>query len=122
MVQLLVPSLPQHDRPDEGRRRRAARAISFGPAHLEEHHPDLFWYGVHPVEALYTAMGTGCVSVVRTHTENTDVVTGLWDGGKVGTLADCATRPRRTRSSCSAKRSRPPVPRTRRLRPLVAGS
>ncbi|MBX3178339.1 MAG: Gfo/Idh/MocA family oxidoreductase [Candidatus Hydrogenedentes bacterium] len=61
-------------------------AISFGPAHLEEHHPDLFWYGVHPVEALYTAMGTGCVSVVRTHTENTDVVTGLWDGGKVGTL------------------------------------
>lgn len=61
-------------------------AISYGPAHLEEHHPDLFWYGVHPTEALYTAMGPGCVSVVRTHTENTDVVTGVWDDGKVGTL------------------------------------
>lgn len=61
-------------------------AISFGPAHLEEHHPDLYWYGVHPVEALYTALGTGCVSVVRTHTENTDVVTGVWADGKVGTL------------------------------------
>jgi len=61
-------------------------AISFGPAHLEEHHPDLFWYGVHPTEALYTAMGTGCISVVRTHTDATDVVTGLWEGGKVGTL------------------------------------
>lgn len=61
-------------------------AISYGPSHLEPHHPDFFWYGVHPTEALYTAMGTGCVSVVRTHTENTDVVTGVWEDGKVGTL------------------------------------
>ena len=61
-------------------------AISYGPSHLEPHHPDFFWYGVHPTEALFTAMGTGCVSVVRTHTENTDVVTGVWNDGKVGTL------------------------------------
>jgi hypothetical protein len=61
-------------------------AISYGPAHLEPTHPDLFWYGVHPVEALFTVLGTGCESVVRTHTENTDVVTGTWSGGRVGTL------------------------------------
>jgi hypothetical protein len=61
-------------------------AISYGPAHLEEHHPDLFWYGVHATEALFTAMGVGVQTVVRTHTENTDVVTGVWEGGKVGTL------------------------------------
>jgi len=61
-------------------------AISYGPSNIEPHHPDLFWYGVHPTEALYTAMGTGCVSVVRTHTEDTDVVTGVWADGKVGTL------------------------------------
>ena len=61
-------------------------AISTGPAHLESHHPDLFWYGVHPTEALFTIMGTGCESVVRTSTEDTDVVTGVWKGGKVGTL------------------------------------
>jgi predicted dehydrogenase len=61
-------------------------AISFGPCHLEEHHPDLFWYGVHPTEALFTIMGTGCESVVRTNTESTDVVTGVWSGGRVGTL------------------------------------
>ncbi len=61
-------------------------AISYGPSTIEEHHPDFFWYGVHPTEALFTAMGTGCVSVVRTHTENTDVVTGTWSDGKVGTL------------------------------------
>lgn len=61
-------------------------AISYGPSHKEPHHPDLFWYGVHPAEALFTIMGTGCQSVVRTATEDTDVVTGVWEGGRVGTL------------------------------------
>ncbi|MEO5803712.1 MAG: Gfo/Idh/MocA family oxidoreductase [Verrucomicrobiota bacterium] len=61
-------------------------AISTGPAHLEPHHPDLFWYGIHPTESLFTIMGTGCESVVRTSTPDTDVVTGVWKGGKVGTL------------------------------------
>jgi predicted dehydrogenase len=60
--------------------------ISYGPSHLEPHHPDLFWYGVHPTEALFAVMGTGCESVVRTTTPDTDVVTGLWSGGRVGTL------------------------------------
>ena len=63
-----------------------AAVFSYGPASLEEHHLDLAWYGIHPTEALFTVMGTGCRSVVRTHTEGTDVVTGLWEGGKVGTL------------------------------------
>jgi hypothetical protein len=61
-------------------------ADSCGPAELEPHHPDLFWYGIHPTEALYTIMGTGCESVVCTATPNTHLVTGLWPGGKVGTL------------------------------------
>ncbi len=63
-----------------------AAVVSFGPASLEEHHLDLAWYGIHPTEALFTVIGTGCESVVRTHTEGTDVVTGTWKGGKVGTL------------------------------------
>ena len=61
-------------------------AISYGPAHKEPHHPDLFWYGIHPTEALFTVMGPGCEEVVRTSTENTDVVTGIWEDGRVGTL------------------------------------
>jgi predicted dehydrogenase len=60
--------------------------ISYGPAHLEPHHPDLFWYGVHPTEALYTIMGTGCQTVVRSTTPDTDVITGTWSGGRLGTL------------------------------------
>lgn len=60
--------------------------ISYGPAHLEPHHPDLFWYGVHPTEALFTIMGTGCQTVVRAATPDTDVITGTWSGGRLGTL------------------------------------
>lgn len=61
-------------------------AISYGPASIEEHHPDLFWYGVHPTEALFTVLGTGVETVSRTHTDDTDVVTGTWSGGRVGVL------------------------------------
>ncbi len=60
--------------------------ISYGPSHLEPHHPDLFWYGVHPTEALFTILGTGCETVVRAATPDTDVITGTWSGGRVGTL------------------------------------
>lgn len=61
-------------------------AITWGPSSLEEHHPDLFWYGIHGVEALYTVMGTGCETVARTSTPDTDVVTGVWSDGRVGTF------------------------------------
>jgi predicted dehydrogenase len=61
-------------------------AISYGPCELESHHPDFFWYGIHATEALFTVMGTGCESVVRTATANADVATGVWSDGRVGTL------------------------------------
>ncbi|MEM1440723.1 MAG: Gfo/Idh/MocA family oxidoreductase, partial [Verrucomicrobiota bacterium] len=60
--------------------------ISHGPASLEPNHLDLAWYGIHATEALYTVLGSGCLSVTRTHTDGTDVVTGVWEGGKTGTL------------------------------------
>jgi predicted dehydrogenase len=58
----------------------------FGPCSLEEHHPDLFWYGVHGVEMLYAIMGTGCEKVVRVHTKGTEQVTGVWKDGRIGTF------------------------------------
>jgi hypothetical protein len=61
------------------------RCETYGPCEIEPHHPDLFWYGVHGVEALYTVMGTGCVSVQRGAGADGKIeVTGTWSGGRKG--------------------------------------
>jgi hypothetical protein len=49
-----------------------------------EFHPDLFYYGIHGVEALYAVMGTGCVSLTRTLDGDVDVTTCRWKDGRVG--------------------------------------
>jgi hypothetical protein len=54
------------------------------PAHLEKTHPDLFWYGIHGVEILYTIMGTGCKNVIRVATPDTDIVVGTWEDLRIG--------------------------------------
>ncbi|MBN1344815.1 MAG: Gfo/Idh/MocA family oxidoreductase [Phycisphaerae bacterium] len=58
------------------------KVIAWSPCHKEPHHPDLFWYGVHGVEILFTVMGTGCEKVVRK--EGTEIVTGTWSDGRIG--------------------------------------
>lgn len=70
-------------------------ADTYSPCALESTHPDLFWYGIHGVESLYTVMGTGCKDVVRVSTSDTEIVTGTWHDGRIGTF-------RGTRSGKSA--------------------
>jgi predicted dehydrogenase len=77
-----------------GRDSQAVRAGSIGkvtyaetssPCELEPHHPDLFWYGVHGVESLFTVLGTGCESVQRGKTADGKIeVMGVWSGGRKG--------------------------------------
>ncbi|MBN1482219.1 gfo/Idh/MocA family oxidoreductase [candidate division KSB1 bacterium] len=59
---------------------------AYSPASLEPHHPDLMWYGVHGIEILFAAMGAECESLSRTFTPGTDMVVGLWTGGRIGTF------------------------------------
>jgi hypothetical protein len=59
---------------------------TYSPCSLESTHPDLYWYGIHGVETLFTVMGTGCESVVRMSSEGTDLVMGKWREGRMGTF------------------------------------
>jgi predicted dehydrogenase len=61
-------------------------ADTFSPATIEPHHPDLYWYGIHGVEILFTVMGPGCESVTRFKQDKMDVVVGLWKDGRIGTF------------------------------------
>ncbi len=60
-------------------------AVAWGSCSYQPGTPDLFFYGVHGVEILYTLMGPGCETLTRTHTADTDIVTGVWSDGRVGT-------------------------------------
>jgi hypothetical protein len=52
---------------------------------VEPHHPELFWYGIHGVEALVTVMGAGCRTVTYGHTADGRIeVTGTWSDGRTG--------------------------------------
>jgi hypothetical protein len=62
-----------------------AGADVWGPCSYQEGTPDLYFYGIHGVEALFTLMGTGCETVSRVQARDADVVTGVWNGGRVGT-------------------------------------
>jgi predicted dehydrogenase len=64
---------------------------TYGPCSLEEHHPDLYWYGVHAVEMLFTIMGPGCQSVRRVQSDNYEHVVGVWEGGRIGTFRGLKT-------------------------------
>ena len=61
------------------------RAETCGPCKHEPTHPDLFWYGIHGVEALFTVLGPECETVRRTlATDAADEVEGRWSSGRTG--------------------------------------
>ncbi len=49
-------------------------------------HPDLFYYGIHGCEILFTIMGSGCQAVSRVKADAADLVTGTWNDGRVGSF------------------------------------
>jgi len=59
------------------------KCTAWSPMSIEPHHPDLFWYGIHGCEILFTIMGPGCKTVTRVE-ENK--VAGVWEDGREGTF------------------------------------
>src|SRR6266571_8162409 len=60
-------------------------AVTWGSCTYQEGTPDMFFYGIHGIEPLYALMGTGCETVSRIQTKDTDLVSGVWRDGRVGT-------------------------------------
>lgn len=59
---------------------------TWSPCGLEKTHPDLYWYGIHGVESLFTVMGPGVKTVTRSQTPDHELVTGIWNDGRIGTF------------------------------------
>ncbi|PYK01815.1 MAG: dehydrogenase [Verrucomicrobia bacterium] len=60
-------------------------AGTWGPCTYQEGTPDMFFYGIHGIEPLYALMGTGCETVARIQSKDTDLVSGVWKDGRIGT-------------------------------------
>lgn len=58
----------------------------YGTSKSVPNHPDLFWYGVHGSEMLFTVLGPGCVSVTAQQTVFSEHVSGTWHDGRIGTF------------------------------------
>ncbi|PHQ33721.1 Gfo/Idh/MocA family protein [Rhodopirellula bahusiensis] len=56
------------------------------PCKIEPSHVDLYWYGIHGVETLYTCMGVGCDTVSHTSTDDFEFAVGRWSDGRIGTF------------------------------------
>ena len=65
---------------------------AYSPCALEKTHPDLYWYGIHGCETLFTVMGEGCESVTRISTPDFDLAAGQWSGGRIGTFRGIRTK------------------------------
>jgi len=69
-----------------GKLGRVLGCDSYSPCSLEKTHVDLYWYGIHGVESLYTCMGAGCQSVTHTSTDDFELAVGQWADGRIGTF------------------------------------
>jgi predicted dehydrogenase len=74
-----IPRL--RDNPGVG---KVTKVQASSPFNKLEFHPDLYFYGIHGVEALYAVMGRGCVSVARKTENGADITTGQWKDGRIG--------------------------------------
>lgn len=70
----------------QGKVGRVFGCSTYSPCSLEPTHVDLFWYGIHGVESLFTCMGTGCISVTHTSTDDFELAVGTWADGRIGTF------------------------------------
>lgn len=64
---------------------RIASVETWGSCSYQEGTPDMFFYGIHGIERLFALMGPGCETVTRIQGKDADLVSGLWNDGRIGT-------------------------------------
>jgi predicted dehydrogenase len=57
---------------------------TWGSCSYQEGTPDMFFYGIHGIEKLFTLMGPGCETVSRLQGKDADLVSGVWKDGRIG--------------------------------------
>lgn len=58
----------------------------FGPMELIDVIPGYFWYGIHSVEMVFAALGSGCEAVQVTGNSNHDILVGSWSDGRCASV------------------------------------
>lgn len=61
-------------------------AECYSPAPLHERNPGLYHYGIHAVEPLFALMGAGLKAVWCVNQPGAEVVVGLWNDGRIGSI------------------------------------
>ena len=69
-----------------GADQKVGSAEVFGPMAILDDYPPYYWYGVHSADVLYAYLGAGCRSVQAFHTDDADLMVGLWEDGRIGTV------------------------------------
>jgi len=59
---------------------------AFGAMYILDDYPTYFWYGVHGADLLFSYMGRGCSTARAVHQEEMDLLVGVWDDGRIGTV------------------------------------
>ncbi|MBO2944329.1 Gfo/Idh/MocA family oxidoreductase [Paenibacillus sp. F411] len=57
-----------------------------GPMEVELTQSHYFWYGIHAAEMLFSIMGPGCREVYAASSPQHDLLTGIWQDGRIGTI------------------------------------
>jgi hypothetical protein len=59
---------------------------AFGPMGVLDDFPRYFWYGIHSADVLFSKMGRGCRSVRAISLPDADLLVGVWEDGRLGSI------------------------------------